>query len=141
MKRMKRGNLRENYKKEHGEDAVRGKQAHHVIPVEILKTVYNCDEEELSEEFNGTWNCLMLPANQSEEFGHWGSHPWYTKFIWDQLGGPEERNIPLETVMSVAAAVRIFCEENMEPFIKMKLDGRINDIEGYVRIVHFVYNA
>ncbi len=39
---MKRENLRKNFIKEYGEEAARGKQAHHLIPVKILKEIHNC---------------------------------------------------------------------------------------------------
>lgn len=136
---MNRGNLRANYIAAHGEEAARNKQAHHVIPVEILEELYHCDEAALPETFNETWNCLMLPTDASQEFVHWGSHPWYTNFIRRQINDICQGNITEDTLKEVAAVIRTFCEENMEPFIEMKLGGKINDIETYARIVESAY--
>lgn len=136
---MNRSNLRANYIRAHGEAAAHGKQAHHVIPVEILKELYNCDEAALPETFNEEWNCLMLPTNQSAEFVHWGNHPWYTQFIRYQIHSIGKGTVTMETLKTVAAIIRTFCYENMEPFMEMKLGGRINDIEDYVKIVEFAY--
>ncbi|MCM1325637.1 MAG: AHH domain-containing protein [Bacteroidales bacterium] len=138
---MKRSNLRANYIEAHGEAAARNKQAHHVIPVEILKELYDCTEAALPETFNEEWNCLMLPTEQSAEFVHWGSHPWYTEFIWYQIRSIGQGNITLDTLKTVAAIIRTFCEENMDPFMQMKLGGKINNIADYVEIVHFVYDV
>lgn len=52
-----------------------GKQAHHIIPVEFLCELYNCEESELSEEFNEEWNCLILPAHEEQTaLCHSGCH-------------------------------------------------------------------
>lgn len=141
MKVMDRNNLRRRYIEENGEGAARGKQAHHVIPVEILKEIYHCDEKDLPEEFNEPWNCLMLPTDQAAEFVHWGSHPWYSQFVRDLLCREAGSGITIDTIKTVAALVRTFCEENMGPFMEMKLGGTINNIEQYVEIVHFAYNV
>lgn len=138
---MRRENLRKNFIEKYGEEAARGKQAHHLIPVEILKEIYHCGEEDLPEEYNQTWNCLMLPTDQSAEFVHWGSHSWYTQFVRDQIHNVGEDNITPDTLRTVAMIIRTFCEENMEPFMDMKLNGGINDIEEYVEIVEFAYDV
>lgn len=136
---MDRRNLRANYIAAHGEEAARNKQAHHVIPVEILKELYGCDEADLPETFNEEWNCLMLPTDASQEFVHWGSHPWYTNFIRWQINNISQGNITEDTLKTVATVIRTFCEENMEPFLEMKLNGTINNIEDYAKIVEFAY--
>ena len=54
---------------------LKGKQAHHIIPLEFLCELYNCEESELSEEFNEEWNCLILPAHGKQTaLCHSGCH-------------------------------------------------------------------
>lgn len=140
---MNRGNLRANYIAAHGEEAARNKQAHHVIPVEILKDLYDCDESDLSETFNEEWNCLMLPTDTSQEFVHRGSHSWYTAFIRWLINDISQGRLTdanrMDTLKTVAAIIRTFCEENMAQFIAMNLGGKINDIATYAKIVESAY--
>lgn len=137
---MDRRNLRVNYINEYGEEAARGKQAHHVIPVEVLTEICNCDEAGLDEEYNKTWNCLMLPADGSGEFVHRGSHPKYTRFIRRTIEDICQGNITLDGIKTVAAIIRTFCEENMQAFVSMELNGKIDDLKTYVQVVEQSYS-
>lgn len=140
---MKRGNLRKNYINAHPHEDVSNKQAHHVIPVELLMELHNCSEAALPETFNEEWNCLMLPTDQSAEFVHRGSHSWYTAFVrWlinDISHGEITDANRMDIITTTAAVIRTFCECNMEQFIQMNLGGKIDDIETYAKIVESAY--
>lgn len=139
---MGRNNLRKKYIEAHPDEDVSNKQAHHVIPVEILKKLYGCDEAELPKTFNEEWNCLMLPTDTSQEFVHRGSHSGYTAFIQWLIDDISHGNITdanrMNILQTVAAIIRTFCEVNMEQFIKMNLEGTIDNIEEYAKIAELL---
>ncbi len=137
---MDRRNLRTNYINEYGEEAARDKQAHHVIPVEVLTEIFDCNEADLGEEYNETWNCLMLPSHGAGEFVHRGSHPNYSQFIKWKIGDVCQGNTTLDGIKTVAAIIRTFCEENMEACMDMKLYGKIDDFEAYAQVVEQSYS-
>lgn len=137
---MDRNNLRKNFINEFGEEAARGMQAHHVIPVNVLTDIYNCTEADLDEVFNETWNCLMLPADRSGEFVHRGSHPEYSRFVRRKIGDVCQGNITLDGIKTVAMILRTFCNENMQAFMDMELNGTINQLEVYAQVVEQSYS-
>ena len=110
------------------------------IPVEVLTEICNCDEARLDEEYNKTWNCLMLPTDGSGEFVHRGSHPNYSRFIRWKIDDVCQGNITLDGIKAVAAIIRTFCEENMEAFVNIELNGKIDDFETYARTVEQSYS-
>lgn len=58
-------------------DYLKGYQAHHIIPVEVIKEYV---EESEYEFYNQDWNCLMV-AEYGDAIIHSGSHPRYNEFV------------------------------------------------------------
>lgn len=62
---------------------LRGYQAHHIVPVQIIKKFSSSDDYDF---YNCAWNCLMVP-NSNAYIVHNGSHPSYNDFVQELISG------------------------------------------------------
>lgn len=130
---MKRSNLRENYIEKHPDEDLTGKQAHHIIPVEFLCELYNCEESKLSEEFNDEWNCLMLPARGEETaLRHLGCHPKYTRMVGELVLEDIRNNAgqvtQMESIKTIALAIKLWYMDNNNILVDRKRSEKVNNI-------------
>ena len=130
---MHRINLRNNYKKNHPYEDIKGKQAHHIIPVEILMDFFSTTEEDLPELFNEEWNCLMLPARgDMTSLRHSGKHPRYSRLVCDLIFKDMEDTIGtidvIQSMKSVALCIKVWYEENNRDLVKDNIRDSVNNI-------------
>ena len=141
FRKFNRGNFRVNLIRkaaseagvspEEAEDSFRGYQAHHIIPIEILKEVLQTDEENLSEEFNEVWNGIFLNEWEGDN-SHFGSHSAYTNFVRIRLAEEFEREKDImKAIKNLAAVIKSTLVENEES----DLGGTINDFEQYIEYI------
>lgn len=138
---MRRGNLRINLIEEAAEeagvyveeakDSFVGYEAHHIIPVEVLTQIFDMQESELGEEFNGTWNGIFL-KKCGEDNSHAGSHPNYSELIRELL------QKEIDNGQSVMDAIKNLAAVIKNTLIESKnndLGGSINEFEEYITII------
>lgn len=118
-----------------------GYQAHHIIPIEVVKNYANLADKDEDEYYDGAWNCLLLPEESEYALcNHKGSHPEYTKYVGRLvLEIMNDRRIDFKTAAREAAElIRTFYNDNETAFL---LDGeggqKINEL---VELIKYVEN-
>lgn len=119
-------------------NAPRGTQAHHIIPIEVIKEALQNIEIVDLEEFDQEWNGIALPEyygmgrNHLPE--HRGSHDNYTDAVRGYIGEENIKNIVLD--LDYAKNKADYFREIIKDFYTQNVT-HINDIqEYYTRIGH-----
>ena len=107
-------------------------QAHHIIPIEVLTEIFEVDCEDLSEDFNQTWNGILLPIN-GLDYSHHGSHPHYTEFVRNTLYSEikQGKNTVMEVCQHIATVIKFTIQDNCNN----DWNGTINVFEEYLYII------
>ena len=118
--------------------APKGTQAHHIIPIEVIKEALQKTDLIDLEEFDKSWNGIALP----EQYGtrgshlpqHYGSHSNYTEAVKGYIG--EENIVNIVLNLDYAKSKADYFRKVIQDFYTQDVT-RIDDIKQYyTRVGH-----